>query len=271
VINQKSKIKKKKLSAIIIAKNEEETIGDCLESVKWADEIVVIDNGCTDRTPQIAKEMGARVYDYQTEGIDYSAWRNFGAEKAIGEWLLYVDADERVSPLLKKEILLAINNQLPAINNYSAFAIPRRNVRLTRELHWGGWWPDYVLRLIKKDKLKRWTGKLHEQPEIEGEIGKFINPLIHFSHRGSMENKLANTIAWSKLEAGLLYEAGHPKMDAWRFLSATGREFWKRGIVLQGWRDGMEGMIEVIYQVFSVFITYARLWERQITTDSKTD
>ncbi|MBM3209167.1 glycosyltransferase family 2 protein [Candidatus Shapirobacteria bacterium] len=260
-----------KLSAIIIAKNEEEIIGDCLESIKWADEIVVIDTGCADKTPQIAKEMGAKVFEHKTEDIDYSAWRNFALRRAWGEWVFYVDADERVSPLLRKEILSTINNRQSTTGNYSAFAIPRRNIRLTRELHWGGWWPDYVLRLIKKDKLKKWVGKLHEQPEIDGEIGKLTEPLIHYSHRGAFEHKLANTVAWSGLEAQLIYESGHPKMNVQRFLGAMGREFYERMIKCQAWRDGAEGVIEAIYQVFSVFITYARLWEKQINTDLKTD
>ena len=274
--NYKEKIKKSKtkISVIVITKNEEEVIGECLESVKWADEIIVLDTGSTDKTLEVAKKFGAKIFKYpKPEEINYSAWRNYAFSKASGEWILYVDADERVTPLLAKEIQLTINNQpafakasvdrQSAIEKYSAFAIPRRNFRLTKELKHGGWWPDYVLRLIKKNKLIKWEGKLHEQPKIEGEVGKLTEPFVHFSHRSSFEHKLENTIKWSKLEAQMLYSAGHPPMNIKRFLGAMWREFYKRMIKYQAWRDGEEGILEAIYQVFSVFITYARLWELQ--------
>lgn len=253
-----------KLSVIIIAKNEEEVIGECLESVKWADEIIVLDTGSADKTVEVAKNYGAKVFKYEgSHEIDYSAWRNYASKKATGDWLFYIDADERVTPLLRKEIEKITNNQQQTPNTYAAYAIPRRNIRLGKELRYGGWWPDYVLRLIKKDKLERWEGKLHEQPKIKGEIGKLKEPFVHFSHRGSFEHKVANTIVWSGLEAEMLYKADHPPMTIRRFLGAMAREFWLRMIKYQAWRDGTEGILEAIYQVFSVFITYARLWEMQ--------
>jgi len=244
------------LSVIIIAKNEEGMIGDCLESVKWADEIVLIDTGSIDKTCQIAGRYKAKIFKFDKKKGHFSDWRNYGVQKAVGEWLLYVDADERVPPLLRKEIQ-------SAISSYSAFAIPRRNIRLGREMRFGGWWPDYVVRLMRRDKLKGWEGELHEQPEIKGEIGKLKNALVHFSHRGSIEHKVTNTIEWSKTEAKLLFQADHPPMNVFRFVSAMSREFFERMIKKQAWRDGVEGVIEAIYQVFSVFITYARLWELQ--------
>lgn len=259
-----------KISAIILTRNEEEIIKDCLESVKWTDEIVVVDNGSTDETLDIVKKYGAKIVRSPV-GNSFADHRNIGAKAARGEWLLYVDADERVTPLLKSEIESVISGQLLVSGEYSAYAIPRRNIRLTKELHWGGWWPDYVLRLIRKDKLKGWKGDLHEQPEIEGEIGHLKEAFVHFSHRGSLEHKLQNTISWSKIEAQKLYEANHPPMNVKRFISAMGREFYKRMIKYQAFRDGTEGVMEAIYQVFSVFITYARLWEMQIHAKEKTD
>lgn len=253
---------KRKISVVIIAKNEEAVIGDCLESVRWADEIVLVDNGSTDKTTRVAKKYKVKIFE-KKKG-NFSDLRNFGAKKVKSDWLLYVDADERVPPLLRKEIQLLVGSWESGVESYSGFAIPRRNIRLGKEMRFGGWWPDYVLRLIKKDKLKGWQGELHEQPEIEGDVGKLENALVHFSHRGSIEHKLVNTINWSKVEAKLLCQGAHPKMNVGRFLSAIGREFFDRMIKKQAWRDGCEGMIEAIYQVFSVFITYARLWELQV-------
>jgi (heptosyl)LPS beta-1,4-glucosyltransferase len=251
--------KKEKLSVIVLTKNEAEIIGDCLASVKWADEVIVVDNDSTDDTRRVVEQLGVKKIIRSPAANSFADHRNLGAKAALGEWLLYVDADERVTPTLRKEVEEVIGRG----TKMAAFAIPRRNIRLTKELHFGGWWPDFVLRLIKKDKLKGWQGDLHEQPEIEGEVGHLKEALVHFSHRGSFEHKLQNTINWSKIEAQKLYDAGHPPMTVTRFLSAMGREFYKRMIRYQAFRDGIEGIIEAIYQVFSVFITYARLWEMQ--------
>lgn len=251
-------MKKIKLSVIILVHNEEEVIKDCLESVKWAEEIIVVNNDSTDRTLDVVKKYRAKIVRSAT-GNSFADHRNIGARAARGEWLLHVDADERVTPELRDEI----EKELSVTEKYAAYAIPRKNIRLTKVLYHGGWWPDYVLRLIKKEKLRKWRGDLHEQPEIDGEVGYLKEALIHFSHRGSLEHKLQNTINWSKIEAQKLYESGHPPMNVPRFVSAMGREFYKRMIKFQAWRDGTEGVMEAIYQVFSVFITYARLWEMQ--------
>lgn len=244
-----------KISAIVLVRNEEELISDCLESLSWVDEVVVIDNGCTDKTIEIAQAKGAKIVK-SLKG-SFSDRRNLGAKKAQGEWLLYVDVDERVTPLLKKEIEKAVK-----AGNYSAYAIPRRNILLGHEMKWGGWWPDYVLRLIKKDALIAWEGELHEQPKIKGEIGKLTNPLTHFSHR-SLSEMVAKTNKWSEIEARLLFESHHPKMTWWRFASVAFREFWFRGIKKMGFLDGTVGVIEIIYQMFSRMITYSKLWEMQ--------
>lgn len=253
------------ISAIILTKNNEEIIVDCLESVKWVNEIVIVDDNSTDKTVQFAqKNELVKIFKAGSKDT-FSGKRNLGAQDAKNEWLLYVDSDERVTPVLRKEIEEKINKD----SGFAAYAIPRRNIRLTKELHFGGWWPDYVVRLIKKDKLKAWKGDLHEQPEIEGKVGYLKEALVHFSHRGSLENKLQNTINWSKIEAQKLYEANHPPMNIPRFLSAMWREFYFRMIKKQAFRDGTEGVIEAIYQVFSVFISYARLWEMQIHEKEK--
>jgi len=257
-----------KISAIILTRNEEPVIKDCLESVKWADEIVVVDHESTDKTLEVVKEFGVKKIVEALQNSNFSDRRNLGAEKASGEWLLYIDADERVTPELKDEILQIVSNCVARrsgfrASNFVAYAIPRKNIRLTKVLYHGGWWPDYVLRLMKKDGLLEWEGELHEQPRINGKVSKLKGAFLHYSHRGTFEHKLQNTINWSEIEAREMYDAGHPPMTILRFISAMWREFYKRMIKYQAWRDGTEGIIEAFYQVFSVFITYARLWEMQ--------
>jgi len=249
-------IESSKISVIIIAKNAEGLIAECLESVKWANEVILIDSGSEDKTKEIAEKKGAKVFEIQTGS--FSEWRNLGATKASNPWLLYVDADERVTPPLKEEIERTIT--APKDN---AYAIPRRNNLLGHDMKYGGWWPDYVLRLIKKEAFIKWEGDLHEQPQIKGSVGKLQNYLYHITHR-SLTEMMDKTNVWSEVEAKLLFDAHHPQMTWWRFFSVAGREFWYRGIVKLGFLDGPIGVIEINYQMISRMITYAKLWEMQI-------
>lgn len=232
--------KMNKISAIVLigGNYDKNLLKKCLDSLSWCDEIVKIE---TDSLPG-----------------NFADWRNLGAEKAKGEWLFYVDSDEEVTPELKKMILQAIDS-----NEFAGYAIPRKNIFLGHEMHWGGWRPDFVLRLIKKDKLIKWSGEIHEQPEISGTICHLKEPLIHVSHRNLTE-MVEKTNKWSEVEAKLLFDSGHPKMNIFRFFSAGFREFWFRGVRHLGFLDGTVGVIEIIYQTFSRLITYSKLWELQL-------
>lgn len=245
------------VSAIILTKNSESMIPDCLESLSWVDEIVVVDSGSSDKTESIVtKNKKVRFF---VKNLDYSKKRNFGAAKAKGEWIFYIDDDERVTPLLRKEIRSKIENKR---SQAAAYAIPRKNILLGHEMKHGGWSPDYVLRLIRKDKLIKWEGELHEQPKIDGKVEKLVNPFTHFSHR-SIEEMVEKTNEWSEIEAKLLFKSGHPKMNLVRFFTAGFREFWYRGFRKLGFLDGAVGVIEVFYQTFSRLVTYTKLWEMQ--------
>ncbi len=258
---------RKDISVIIIAKNEEKKIGDCLESVKWADEIIVVDSGSEDETVDIAKKHGARVVRHTKGG--FSDWRNRGAKEAKGDWLLYVDADERVTPELRREIQSVTQKSL-----YNAYAIPRKNIVLGKELTHGGFGKfDYVKRLFKRDKLKKWTGQLHEEPNYsyegkittgkKGELGHLRNKLIHIKAQ-ALSEMVRKTNEWSEIEAKLMYEADHPPMNVPRFFSAMFREFWFRMVKKKAFLDGSIGIIHAFYQVFSRFVSYAKLWEMQL-------
>lgn len=249
--------KEMKISAVVLTNDSEKTLGDCLESLGWVDEVVIVDGGSKDKTRKIVERYKDTKF-FVKKG-DFSQKRNFGAKKATGDWLLYVDDDERVTPLLRGEIKSHISE---GNVEAQAFAIPRKNILLGHEMKHGGWWPDYVLRLIKKDKLVGWEGELHEQPKIDGKVAKLENPLTHFSHR-SIEEMVEKTNEWSLVEAKLLFDSKHPKMNLFRFFSAGFREFWYRGIKKMGFLDGAVGIIEIFYQVFSRLVTYTKLWEMQ--------
>lgn len=257
----------KLITVCIITKDQQDQIADVIESVGWADEIVVVDTGSSDMTPEIAKRMGARVV--QTTKGSYDSWRNRGLKEAKSTWIFYVDSDERVTNQLKDEILSVLK-----VPRYDAYAIPRKNIVLGKELRYGGFGKDdYVKRLFKRSKLKKWTGEVHEEPNYlyrgkmttgkNGELGHLKNKMLHIKAQ-SISEMVEKTNLWSEKEAKLMYEANHPTMNIYRFFSAAFREFWYRFVIKQAFRDGAIGIIHGLYQVYSRFISYAKLWELQI-------
>lgn len=245
-------IHKPNVSAIIIAKNESYRIVRCIKSLSWTKETIVIDNGSLDDTLQLAKNNGAKVFKAQSS--DFSSIRNLGATHAFGDWLLYVDADELVNEALQHEILETISRP----GAHAAYFIPRQNYYL------GELWPthDGMVRLIRKDNLMRWEGVLHEHAVVNGTIGSLKHYFIHDTHR-TLSEMVAKTNEWSALEAQLRFEHHHPLISWWRLLRVMITAFIQSYVVSGGWRAGAVGWIESIYQSFSIFITYAKLWELQ--------
>ena len=235
----------KKVTAIVLVGDNpnKKLLERCFKSLFWCDEIVKIEG--------------------KTGG--FADWRNEGFQKATSDWILYVDSDEEVSQNLKNEILLGVSHQPSAI---SAYAIPRRNFIFGKEFKHGGQWPDYVKRLFVKSKFKGWKGELHEEPVYEGSLDHLSNPLIH--HKDiSISEMVEKTNEWSEIEAKLMFEAGHPKMNFFRFFTAGFREFWLRMIKQIAFLDGKEGIIYALYQVYSRLISYSKLWEMQTQAVTK--
>lgn len=224
----------------------------CKDSVSWADEVVEVET----------KRLNG----------SFSEWRNEGLKLANGLWILYVDADEVVSTELRKEIELEIQNEA-----YPAFAIPRKNIIFGKEMKHCGLYPDYVKRLFKKNSFKKWTGELHEEPNYEflgtivvggkDKIGHLKKALYHYKNM-SLSEMVEKTNKWSEVEAKLMFDAHHPKMNFFRFASAGLREFWLRMIVQTAFLDGVRGVIYGLYQVFSRLISYSKLWELQLIHES---
>lgn len=250
-----------KISAVIIAKNAEETIADCIDSITFCDEIIVIDDNSTDRTTDLAKHMGAHVFTDSSKS--FAEKRNFGLKKAKGKWVLYIDSDERVSPELKMRIEEIIAKERSAV---SAYKIKRKN------FYFGDHeWPhiEKLERLFKKAKLTEWYGDLHETAKVDGPIEEIEEGfLLHYTHT-DLSSMVEKTIKWSEVEANLRLKANHPKMSAWRFFRVMLTGFYNSYIKQEGWRVGTAGLIESLYQSFSMFITYARLWEKQQKSSSK--
>jgi glycosyltransferase involved in cell wall biosynthesis len=249
----------KKISAVIIAKNDEKMITGALDCLSFCDEIIVIDNGSTDKTKEIALKRGAKIFKINSG--DFSELRNLGLSKSSYDYILYLDTDER----LDKDLIENIKKLLEKDSKFSAFKLKRKNY------YFGDYeWPyiENLERLFRKDNLKGWKGKLHESPIIDGEVGRLNGYITHFTHR-DLESMLNKTIDWSQKEAMLRFNAGHPKMTWWRFPRVMITGFLNSYIKQKGYKAGTTGVVESIYQAFSMFITYARLWEMQKQMDSK--
>ncbi len=269
-----------KLSAIIIAKNEESRIAKCLSHLTWVDEVIVVDNGSTDATREVAKKQGATVISV-ADTHDFAKLRTIGKEKAHGEWLLYVDADEVVTQELAGEIREVVSHQESRELSSSGLTRGSSSKNLDsrfrgndnlvggyefrrKNYYLGHPWPgeEYILRLMRKDALQEWYGELHETARVKGEIGRLRSPLFHYTHR-TLEEMVTKTNEWSQSEANLRFLSGHPQVVWWRFLRVMLTAFFDSFIRQSGWRAGAVGWIESIYQAFSMFITYAKLWEMQ--------
>lgn len=241
-----------KISGVIIAKNASKTISKTLESLQFCDEIIVIDNISTDKTKEVAKKFNAKIYEFKS--TSFADLRNEGLRKAKEEWILYVDSDEEVSKELKKNLLKEIAN-----TSYSAFKVKRKNFYLGMHL-----WPyvENLERLFKKDTLKDWYGVLHETPRIQGTIGILDGYLYHYTH-SDLSEMVEKTNEWSEIEAALRFDARHPRMTWWRFPRVMITAFYDSYFRQGGFKAGTAGIIESIYQAFSIFVTYAKLWELQ--------
>lgn len=248
-----------KLSAITFIFNDAEGdfIEPCLQSLSFADEIIVIDNGASERTLSLVKKYTDKIYSCAAK--DFALRHNLGSEKAKGDWLLFIDSDERVSQRLSQEIKRVVENPESSLGAYS---ILRINYYLGKLVRHGDRLPDYVTRLFTRTALKKWTGIIHESTEIEGKVGKISAPIYHLTHR-DVDSMVLKTLNFSRHEARIRLDINHPPVVWWRLLRVCFTEFWHRFVKLQAWRQGTEGWIDGLIQVFSYFIIYAQLWEMQ--------
>lgn len=243
------------VSAIIIAKNEESMIEACIKTLHWCSEVLVIDNGSTDETAKKAEKLGAKVI-----GIKHSSFarlRNEGLKRAKNDWVLYIDADERVTPTLAKEICVSVETHTADV-----FAIPRSNYFYGTLLEHGGWETDVLERLFFKEKLTEWTGDIHESPQYSGEKAQLNTPLIHVSHR-STQDGLLKSADWTLREARLLAGADTAQVTPLTVFRKAGMEFFRRAFLKKGYKDGIAGTMEAIIQGINRALVYIQVWELQ--------
>ncbi len=189
--------------------------------------------------------------------------REEGIKKAKTDWVLVLDADERTTEELVKEIKLVIQK---TDNQVGAYKIPRKNIFANHWLKHGGWWPDYQIRLINKKYFISWPKIIHSTPNIKGRIETLNNPILHYFH-GDLEKMVKKTVVFEDIESDLLYQAGR-KADTFVFFRKFLGELWRRLFKNFGFLDGNIGVIESVYQAFSKSITYLFLYEKRLKNRS---
>jgi glycosyltransferase involved in cell wall biosynthesis len=241
------------LSVIVITRDEEAVIRRCLGSVAWADEIVVVDSGSTDRTQEICRQLGAKVH-VTADWPGFGAQKNRALELATGEWILSLDADEWLTPELEAEI----RNSVARPGPHAAFRMPRASSFCGRFMRHSGWWPDPVLRLFARGRARFSDDLVHERLVLDGTVGELTHPLMHESFT-SLEEVLHKVDRYSTAGAQMMVAHGRKGSVAsavlhgwWTFV----RTFFLRA----GFLDGPEGFILAVSNAQGVYYRYLKAW-----------
>lgn len=243
-----------KVSVTIITKNEEADIAAAINSVRWADEVVVVDSHSTDRTAEIAAAAGARVIARDWPG--YVAQKNFAAGAATNDWILSLDADERVTPELAAQVRDALAHPTDA-----AFQMRRMNWHLGRWINGTDWYPDYQVRLYDR-RAAEWTGQLvHEGLAVRGSTGRLSADLEHYAYR-DIADHLETINRYTTLAARQMHAAGR-RASLSQLLFHAPLAFLRNYVAKGGWRMGAVGIIVSGMNAYYVFLKFAKLWELQ--------
>jgi glycosyltransferase involved in cell wall biosynthesis len=241
------------LTAVILTKNEATMIERAIAGVAFADEILVVDGGSTDATVSIASLAGVRVIERPFD--DFARQRNFALEQASGDWVLFVDADERPTPELRTEIRAL----LTGTPDRDAYAIPRVSMVLGRWIDWHPGGSDAPVRLVRRGSA-RWANEVHETLAGAGPAGTLTAPLVHFTHR-SVGEVVRKIDQYADLEAAAAARAGARPPPARTILASFPRALW--GLWRSGLRrEGTEGAIEAVLLAFNRTLVLAKLWEK---------
>lgn len=244
------------VSVAIITKNEERNILDALESVKDFKEIVIVDSFSHDRTVEICREYTDKIFQIEWKGFSWQ--KQFAIDRTTLPWILVLDADERVTESLKREIIEKIKD-----NDITGYFIPRKNFFLGKWIKHSGWWPDYTLRLFKRDKGKMEEREVHEKIVVDGKTEYLKEPILHFTYQ-SIEDFVVKMHRYSTLSAIELLRKNPSKYRILiKMIFAPLFTFFKMFIIRLGFLDGLRGLILAVFYSFYSFLKYAKALERQ--------
>jgi glycosyltransferase involved in cell wall biosynthesis len=245
-----------KLSVIVITRNEERNIADCLRSVSWAEDIILVDAQSTDHTVELARQFTSRIFVAPWMG--YAAAKNFALEQAVHDWILWVDADERVPTELAAEIQDTISR---LANSCVAYEVARRAYFLGKWIRHCGWYPGYVVRLFKKRSASFSSSKVHEHVEFVGASGRLAHDLLHYTD-DNLFHYFAKFNRYTSL-AGEEMIGSNRRFSVYDLLVRPPFLFVKMYLFRLGFLDGMHGLILSLVSAAHVFTKYAKLWELQ--------
>lgn len=246
------------VSVVVSAYNEEKNLPDCLSSVKFADEIIVVNNSSTDRTAAIAKQYTKDIITQENDPLKIDLQKNAGFVRANGEWILSLDADERIPEKLAEEIqrVLASN---PSENG---FEIPRKNIIFGKWIQHSLWWPDYQLRLFRKGMGKFENTSVHKALVVKGDIGKLHEPMLHINYTTISQFVQKMDTIYTENEAEELIKSGK-KIRPLHALSMPAHDFLKTFFLQKGYLDGLHGLVLSLLQAFYTLLVFAKVWEKQ--------
>lgn len=241
------------ISAVVICRNEENVIARCLESLTWADEIIVVDSDSTDQTLPVAKKFTSRIFTHPWQG--FGPQKQFAVEQAHSDWILVVDADEVVTKELAAEIRLVCTGD----TLYQGYRIKRKSNFLGRWVLHGGWYPDFVLRLFRTGKGRFTRARVHESLWVDGSVGTLDGELLHYTDP-VLTHYLAKLDRYTGLSAQELFEQHYP-FRIWDLLVRPPAVFFKMYVWRAGFLDGIEGFLLALCSAIHVLMKYAKLWE----------
>jgi glycosyltransferase involved in cell wall biosynthesis len=240
-----------KISGVIMARNEETNIEDAIKSLNFTDQIVVTDTGSTDNTLELAKKAGAEVYHIEFAGFGKSKQKSL--EYCDGEWIIFLDADERVSPELAKKLKSIVESN----TSIDGYKLNRLTYFLGKPIKHSGWYPDYVTRFFKKDKGKFNNKMVHESIEIEGEVGRVDEVIEHYSYK-NLEQYIDKANEYSTLSALEMAEEGK-RFGLINLIFRPIFIFFKMFVIKLGFLDGLRGFLLAVLSSYHVFLKYAKL------------
>ena len=240
-----------RVSAIIITKNAGTMIRRCVESVAWADEIIVVDSGSTDDTAEICRAMGVN-FSVTADFPGFGPQKNRALDLATGDWVVSIDADEWITPELRDEMRAAMANPTAA-----AYAVPRRSSFCGRYMKHSGWWPDHVIRLIRRDAARFSDDRAHERLLVDGVTRKLKQPLMHEAI-STMDQMLGKMNLYSTASARMLHERGRKASLATAILHGSWA-FFRTYVIRLGFLDGREGFILAVANAEGSYYRYVKL------------
>jgi glycosyltransferase involved in cell wall biosynthesis len=244
------------VTALVITRDEAAHIDGCLHSLAWADERLVIDSGSTDGTPDLARAKGARVIVRDWPG--YSAQKNFGGDQALHDWIVSVDADERVTPPLADEI----RARLASDPVEAGFRVPRVTWHLGRWIRTTDWYPDYQLRVYDRRRARWKPRRVHESVDAHGPTGTLRHDLQHYAYR-SISHHHATMDRYTSLAAAQMFDDGR-RAGAIDLTLHPAAAFLRNYVLRRGFTDGVPGLVISAMNAYYVFLKFAKLKEMRI-------